>query len=246
MKSLDGIFAEQVRLHPDEARSHFEIVDPDVWRVVEAGNAYLVLNDGSDWRGPFSFSVGGIRYEAYAHRNRCAESQRLFLEDWGVEVPEDNEDVLRGDNGVVVPRNAVKVILYCVRGLLAVVIVLGLWLFVSEELRGVNWHKWWPTKSSAVVEMRASKTNENKAGKNQTKDSALVSRQSDKEPSQKKKPKNGEKARRPNEDSFFMLMPLTIGVVSFCVIWGLLRLASSIPRCDDKRGMEGGASDRGL
>ena len=70
MKSLDGIFAEQVRLHPDEARSHFEIVDPDVWRVVEAGNAYLVLNDGSDWRGPFSFSVGGIRYEAYAHRNR--------------------------------------------------------------------------------------------------------------------------------------------------------------------------------
>lgn len=235
MKSLDGIFAEQVRLHPEEARSHFEIVDPDVWRVVEAGNVYLILKDCSDWKGPFSFSVGGIRYEAYAHHDRCAESQRLFLEDWGVQVPEDDEDVSCSDNGIALSKNAVRVILCCVRGLLAVVIVLGLWLFVSEELREVNWHKWWPTKSSAVVEMRASKANEGRVGKNQTKDSALVSRQSGKEPPQKRKPKNGEKARRPNEDSFFMLTPLIIGVISFCVIWGLLRLVSSIPQCDDKR-----------
>jgi len=83
MMSLNDLFAEQVRLHPQEARSHFEIVDPEVWQIVRAGPAKGSKKKG--WVGPFFFCVDGVSYEAYARRDRCAESQRMFLEDWGVE-----------------------------------------------------------------------------------------------------------------------------------------------------------------
>ena len=95
--SLNDKFIEQMRLHPREAMSHFEIVDPDVWHVFRTGEADSKEIKRLKLVGPFSFSVDGVSYEAYARRGECAESQRMFLEDWVGESSSKGEDV-RSEN----------------------------------------------------------------------------------------------------------------------------------------------------
>ena len=70
-------------LHPIEARSHFEIVDPGVWRVVRVGEGTQFF--AKYWTGPFPFAIDGVQYEAFAERDACAASQETFLKDLGVE-----------------------------------------------------------------------------------------------------------------------------------------------------------------
>ena len=81
MKNNLNIFCKQIQLHPREAKSHFEIVDPGVWRVGKLGE----LSDlGSDWDGPYEFQLDGEDYEVYGLRSRIESSKRLFLMDLGV------------------------------------------------------------------------------------------------------------------------------------------------------------------
>jgi len=79
--TLCDLFREQIELKPREAKSHFEMVDPGVWRVDRAGELVCL---GDDWDGPFCFRLDGIDYEAYGLKRRIDSSQRQFLEDIGV------------------------------------------------------------------------------------------------------------------------------------------------------------------
>jgi len=79
--TLNDVFCEQIRLKPCEARSHFEVVDPGVWRIDRAG---MLVGLGDDWAGPFCLRLDGVDYEAYGLKARLATSQRQFLEDVGI------------------------------------------------------------------------------------------------------------------------------------------------------------------
>lgn len=81
---LDKAFRDAVLLHPKEAKSHFELVDPGVWRVDVSGRLFML---GEEWIGPFPFCIDGDEYEAYGLKSRIITSQQLFLGDIGVPVP---------------------------------------------------------------------------------------------------------------------------------------------------------------
>ena len=79
--SIDDQFKEAIQRHPQEARSHFEVVDPGVWRVDESGR---ISGLGEEWMGPFRFVINGACYDAFGLRSRVVESQKTFLRDVGV------------------------------------------------------------------------------------------------------------------------------------------------------------------
>ena len=101
--SLNDKFTEQIRLHPREAKSHFEIVDPDVWRVVRKGEADSKEIKRLKLIGPFSFNIDGVSYEAYARRSGCADSQRMFLDDWAGESSSKKEGVISANESLAKP-----------------------------------------------------------------------------------------------------------------------------------------------
>ena len=78
MSELDFIFADAINKHPAEAKSHFEIVDPNAWRVLPSGQANIVLMQGYGWIGPFDFSLHGQDYEVFGRKGQCEASQKLF------------------------------------------------------------------------------------------------------------------------------------------------------------------------
>ena len=80
---LDKAFKDAVLLHPQEARSHFELVDPGVWRVDVSGRLSML---GKEWIGPYPFCIDGSEYDAYGLKSRIIASQQLFLSDIGVSV----------------------------------------------------------------------------------------------------------------------------------------------------------------
>ena len=80
---LNALFSEAIRKHPLEARSHFEIVDPDVWKVFPAGKRNISVLRRYWWSGPFEFSVSGQGFKAFGRKGKCEISQKMFLEDWG-------------------------------------------------------------------------------------------------------------------------------------------------------------------
>ena len=90
--SVNADFAKAVAEHPREARSHFDIVDPSVWRFEVKGQLGIL---GNDWVGPFPFEIEGIEYEAYGLKNRIAGSQRLFLSDLGIYDGRDTGSFMR-------------------------------------------------------------------------------------------------------------------------------------------------------
>lgn len=113
---IDDVFREQVALRPREAMSHFEMVDPGVWRVDRAG---VLFGLGNDWSGPFHFRLDGVDYEAFGLKDRLRASQRLFLEDVGIVVAQRgrlSKKVLRRTMiGVLGGLTVLAVILLCVR-----------------------------------------------------------------------------------------------------------------------------------
>ena len=87
MNQLDTTFREEIQKHPKEAMSHFEIVDPGVWRLDEKGH---LSNLGGEWVGPYSFAANGNDYEAFGLKRNITESQKRFLSDLGVEIPSES------------------------------------------------------------------------------------------------------------------------------------------------------------
>ncbi len=78
---IDDVFREAVRNHPKEAKSHFEIVDPGVWRYDVAGR---LSGLGKEWVGPYQYRDDGVEYDAYGLRTGILASQMMFLEDLGI------------------------------------------------------------------------------------------------------------------------------------------------------------------
>ena len=85
-RELDAAFADAIKNHPIEARSHFEIVDPDAWQVRPAGRANVELMRSYGWAGPFRLSIDGKDFDVFGREGECEASQRLFLNDWGIEI----------------------------------------------------------------------------------------------------------------------------------------------------------------
>ena len=84
---IDEMFRKAVMAHPKMAKSHFEIVDPDVWRFDVSGR---LSGLGAEWIGPYQFCEEDVDYEAYGLREGICASQKMFLEDLGILVPERN------------------------------------------------------------------------------------------------------------------------------------------------------------
>ncbi len=80
---IDSEFRNAVNSHPQRAKSHFEFVDPGVWRYDVAGRLGGL---GKEWVGPFPFHIAGVKYEAYGLRSGILASQMLFLDDLGIVV----------------------------------------------------------------------------------------------------------------------------------------------------------------
>lgn len=80
---IDSAFRNAVRSHPQRAKSHFEFVDPGVWRYDVAGRLGGL---GKEWVGPFQFCIADVEYDAYGLRTGILASQMLFLEDLGIVV----------------------------------------------------------------------------------------------------------------------------------------------------------------
>ena len=80
---IDSAFRNAIVSHPEKAKSHFEFVDPGVWRYDVAGR---LVGLGEEWVGPFQFCIAGAEYDAYGLRSGIVASQMLFLEDLGIVV----------------------------------------------------------------------------------------------------------------------------------------------------------------
>ena len=78
---IDGLFRDAISLHPKEAKSHFEVVDPGVWRFDVLGR---LSGLGEEWVGPYQFHDDGVSYDAYGLSSRITASQELFLCDLGI------------------------------------------------------------------------------------------------------------------------------------------------------------------
>ena len=88
---LNELFWDAVARHPQEAKSHFEIVDPDVWKMRPAGFVRRSDTVSARWAGPFRFQVGRDEFEVYGRRGRIETSQRLFLSDYGYCESEESQ-----------------------------------------------------------------------------------------------------------------------------------------------------------
>ena len=80
-ETIDKMFQDAIKSYPEAAKSHFEVVDPGVWRFDVSGRLFEL---GTDWDGPYRFSLGGVDYDAFGLHSRIVASQVLFLEDQGV------------------------------------------------------------------------------------------------------------------------------------------------------------------
>ena len=80
------LFAEAIAAHPNEAHSHFTIVDPDAWSVFPANTCDATQMRKVGWDGPFQYVVDNIQYDAFGKCTRCDKSMKLFLDDWGSNV----------------------------------------------------------------------------------------------------------------------------------------------------------------
>lgn len=78
-KELDFAFSEAIRKHPLEARSHFEIVDPAVWKIFPAGKGNISAMQRLGWSGPFGFSVSGQDFEAFGRKGNGSDNLKFSV-----------------------------------------------------------------------------------------------------------------------------------------------------------------------
>jgi len=122
---IDKLFREAIKSNPEEAKSHFELVDPGVWRFDVSGR---LSGLGTAWVGPYRFVLDGVKYDAFGLRSGIVASQVLFLEDLGV---------------CVLPQESSKRALSAAIGIIACLVVIGVAygsyiLYVRKERQSVQ------------------------------------------------------------------------------------------------------------
>ena len=132
-KEIDEIFRKAVMDHPKMAKSHFEMVDPGVWRFDVSGR---LSGLGDEWIGPYQFCEGGVDYEAYGLRKGIFASQTVFLADLGISVPE------RGLSGLV------KVVSVAIGACLLVAV--SVWFYDVADAQSESKTKHEPSESQCV------------------------------------------------------------------------------------------------
>ena len=130
-KELDGAFAEAIRKHPLEARSHFEIVDPLVWKIFPAGKGNISVIQRYWWSGPFRFSVSGQEFEAFGRKGKCEISQKMFLEEWGFadsprKTSASTSKASASTNKKSASTNAIKFALFGIGAGISIIIIIAL------------------------------------------------------------------------------------------------------------------------
>ena len=78
------LFNKEISAHPQEAHSHFTIVDPDSWSIFPSGTCDAAKMQKSGWEGPFPYVVDEVQYEAFGKRACYIDSMKIFLDDLGI------------------------------------------------------------------------------------------------------------------------------------------------------------------